>query len=196
MNQRGDCTLLGILLILAMSSLLTLTSLSLVRSFKNLKERTNLILCLKEIKGEEGELHHFIGKTNWAIQNITRAKVLATLIPGLQMGAMKAEAMKKLIQQTQNLRLFSYLKKIARLKGQGCPLPFNLVQSPYQLSVQGMKRNHEGIALLRKNQWNYFFYQKPYAIRMECQTENNDSLKTRVRCRTSENVATLYFPSF
>lgn len=196
MNQRGDCTLLGILVILAMSSLLTLTSLSLVRSFRKLKQRTNLILCLKEIKGEESQLYHFIAKTNFAIKNISRAKKVAVLIPGLQTSAMNAEAIKKIIQQSQDLRLFSHLKKMAKLKAQNCPLPFNLGQSPYQLGPKGLIRNPEGITILRKQEWNYFFYIKPYAVEMKCRAHKYDSQAFKLKCQTSENVATLYFPSF
>jgi len=196
MNQRGDCTLFGILIVLALSSLLTLTSLSLIKSFKRLKQRTNLILCLKEFKGEQNQFIEFISKTNFGLKNISRAKLIAAIIPGLQLSSMKAETLKRVIQKGQDLRLISYLNKMAQLKRQSCPIPFNFRQPPFDFNLRGFKRNHEGIVITRKHQWKHFFQQNPYVISMSCQMRKIDDVAPKISCRFWENVVTLYSPSF
>jgi hypothetical protein len=196
MNQRGDCTLFGILILLALSSLLTLTSLSLIKSFKRLKQRTNLILCLKEFKGEQNQFIQFISKTNFALKNISRAKLIAAIIPGLQLGSMKAETLKRVIQRSQDLRLISYLNKIADLKRQSCPVPMKFRQSPFDFNLKGLKRNYEGTVIIRNQQWKHYFQQHPYVISMSCQIRKIDEIAPKISCHFWENVVTLYSPSF
>lgn len=120
--------------------------------FRQIKERGELMLCLKETKGE---LHQFIlltEKLNWAIKHIDKAKYLV-FIPGLQAVAANAEKAKNLIQKYQDLSLAHYLIKLTQLQRR-CRLAPNAYKTPYLITVRGFKRHFDGTTFWRMEQWN------------------------------------------
>lgn len=120
---------------------------------EELRARGELMLCLKETKGE---LHQFIIKTekiNWAISHIDKAKYLI-LIPGLAAVAANTERAKELIQQYQNLTLAQYLLSVSKLH-QRCRQGPQSLMTPYQISVTGFKRHFNGTTMRRKK-WSTY----------------------------------------
>lgn len=120
--------------------------------FKQMKARGDLMLCLKEVKGE---LHDFIILTermNWAIKHIDKAKYLV-FIPGLQAVAANAEKTKKYIQKYQDFTLTQYLLKLTKLKRR-CHMSPSSFMTPYQITVSGFRRHFDGTTQWRNEQWS------------------------------------------
>ncbi len=128
MNQKGETILFFVLILVVISGLFTLCGLELQRSFSLLQKRTNLFICVKQTKGEIHRYLDFMGKTNWALKNSSKAQLIATLIPGLQGIALNAEKMKKTLKHLQTGSLINYQAKILQLKIQGCQIIIGLNQ--------------------------------------------------------------------
>lgn len=130
---------LGLLLIL-------LTS----HHFRQMKARGELMLCLKETKGELHQFMIHIEKTNWAIKHIDKAKYLI-FIPGLQAVAANTERAKELIKKYQNLTLARYLFKLSLLHKRCRQSPQSFM-TPYQVGRGGFSRKFNGTTIWR-NKW-------------------------------------------
>jgi hypothetical protein len=191
MNQKGEATLLSVMILFAMSSLIVLSSLELRRSFRLLQNRTQLFLCAKETKGEIKNHLRFMGRTNWVIKNTAKAALIAVFIPGLQGAALEAEKVKKILIAAQNLELISYLKKMADLKGKGCPLDPRLLITPFELGTLGFARDENDGAILRDQHWSYLFFFKPFTLKMEFSEADLEGLRPKVHIETSEKGAML-----
>lgn len=192
MNQKGETTLLGVLAILGVSLILTLSALELSRSFSLLKKRSELFLCVKETKGELNQFLHFMGKTNWALKNLNRASFIMMLIPGLQGTASNVKKMKKAIILLQNFKLVSYLKTINDLRQKGCPFEPNLAITPFKLSpLSGLERDPEERAILRKEKWRHYFILKPYGITLTVNAQEWEALNPQIIFEGSETLGKL-----
>jgi hypothetical protein len=166
MNQRGEITVLGSLLILCLTAIVILAALELERSFKKLEARTKILLCAKETKGELNELLTLMGRTNWGIKNLHRIKIISILFPGAFSATQSAEKVKKGLQKIQNLRMMLHLKKISGLKLKGCPLDTGLVQTPFETDGLILRRNQEGGVRLRSAKWEHHLFLRFYKIQL------------------------------
>lgn len=191
MNQKGETTLFVILLLVVMSGLLTLCGLELERSFRHLKNRTSLFLCVKQSKGELNEYLKFIGRTNWALENIKKAQLVAIFVPGLQAVALDAQKAIKLIKIAQDSKLFIYLKKLNDLRNQGCPVDPRLLITPFELGSTVHKRGLNDVVLLRSNKWNYHYLKIPFAINLEIRVIKLNSLNPQIEFYATEKMAKL-----
>ncbi|MGE3611121.1 MAG: hypothetical protein AB7I27_16135 [Bacteriovoracaceae bacterium] len=199
MNQKGETTLLGVLLLFALSSLLILCQLELRASFRLLQKRTKLFLCTKEAKGELNQYLKTMGRTNWAIKNLNRTKLITMIIPGLQGISSNAQKAKEALIQYQNFQLISYLKTLKQLSKNGCFLDPRMFITPFELSASIYKRDMEGGAILRKNEWVYYFSQKPYALSLQVKAEGYLSPKPIIKYETflpAENLPSTFVSSF
>ncbi len=163
---------MGTLMMLCLSSLVILSALELERSFKKLKNRTTLLLCTKEAKGELDELLTLMGRTNWAIKNVERVKLISMLFPGTQIASKSAEDIKRGIQWIQNIRMVSHLRKIASFKKKGCPLDPYLIQTPFEIRGATLKREQDGSIKLRRSKWTHHFILRPYVIHLNVKLKN------------------------
>lgn len=191
MNQRGEMTLLSVMIIALMTGLILLCSLELQRSFKLIQKRTHLFLCVKETKGEIKNHLQFMGRTNWAIKNVHRAGIIAIFIPGLQGAALKAEKMKKLLIQLQTFELISYLKKINDLRAKGCPLDPRTLITPFKIGASLHQRDSAQKAILRDSSWSYLFIQGPYSVKLEFTDARLERLDPKIKITSSEKGVTL-----
>jgi hypothetical protein len=191
MNQRGEATLLCVLVLVVLSGLVTLCGLRLQHSFSNLKKRTELFLCVKETKGELDRYLKFMGRTNWALKNTTRAQMVALFIPGMQGAALKADKIKRIIKTAQNASLILYYKKLTELKGKGCPLDPRMVLTPFELAGKGYKRGPDDRALIRSDKWTYMFLSKPYFLSLQVQTLGMEAINPRIKYIAEEKGAKL-----
>lgn len=191
MNQRGEATLLCVLVLVVLSGLVTLCGLRLQHSFSNLKKRTELFLCVKETKGELDRYLIFMGRTNWALKNTTRAQMVALFIPGMQGAALKADKIKRIIKTAQNASLILYYKKLTELKGKGCPLDPRMVLTPFELASKGYKRGPDDRALIRSDKWTYMFLSKPYFLSLQVQTVGMEAINPRIKYIAEEKGAKL-----
>jgi hypothetical protein len=195
MNQRGDSTLFCILLLLALSSLVILSSLELKRSYSLLKKRAHILLCMKETKGELHNYLKFMGRTNWAIENINRVSFVAMFIPGLQIASLSGDKLKKTIMYLQDAHLLLYFKTIKELKDKSCPIDPRQLLTPFELGLKGYKRDLEGAAKLRKKKWSYYFFHLPYAISLEINGRNYLGVSPKIKYHFKESEVTSSFLS-
>ncbi len=191
MNQRGEATLLCVLILVVLSGLVTLCGLRLQHSFSILKKRTELFLCVKETKGELHSYMKFMGRTNWVLINTTRAQLVALFIPGLQGAAVNADKLKRIVKAAQNTSLVLYYKKLAELKSRGCPLDPRMVLTPFEVSGKGYKRGLDDRALIRSEKWTYIFLSKPYLLTLEIQSRGYEAINPRIKYIAEEKGAKL-----
>ncbi|MFL5784874.1 MAG: hypothetical protein ACJ76H_09715 [Bacteriovoracaceae bacterium] len=183
--------LLFVFIVAAMTGILVLCSMRLQRSFKFLEKRTHLFLCVKETEGEMKRYLTFMGRTNWALKNLQKARLVALFIPGLQGAALEGEEIKRLLISLQNLALVPYLKKVAALSGRGCPLDPRMLQTPFQLAGMGYRRAIDGTAQLRNEKWTYQYIDFPYALAVDWDASGFESIRPSFTRNSRENVARL-----
>ncbi len=195
MNEKGDSTLFCVLLLLALSGLVILCSLELHKSYRLLEKRTEILLCMKETKGEFQRYFAFMGRTNWAIKNIRKAQLIAFLIPGLQAAALNADKIKKIIIHAQDLSLLAYFNKLNELKNKGCPLDPRMLLTPFELEVRGYKRDLQSAAILRNEEWTYLFLHLPYGFSLTIEASQYESLGPKIDYLFKESEVTSSFLS-
>lgn len=186
MNERGEATLISVMIVALLTGLVLLCSLELQRSFQLLQKRTHLFLCVKETKAEIKNHLRLMGRTNWGIKNIHRVGIIALFIPGLQGAAMEAEKMKKLLIQLQTFELISYLKKIHDLKSKGCPLDPRTLITPFKIGASLHERDINEKAILRDSSWSYLFIHGPYSIKLEFSEARLERLDPKIKIISSE----------
>jgi hypothetical protein len=191
MNQKGEGTLICVLLVLALSGLVLLCGLKLQKKFSLLEKRSRLFLCTKEAKGELHLYLKFMGQTNWAIKNLNRLKLISLIIPGLQGVSGNAEKARKLLQQYQNYKLISYLKSLKDLRQKNCPLDPRMFITPFNLTATGYQRDGEGAALLRETRWTYFYFLRPYVLAVKTDSVGLDTIHPRINFEVTEKAETL-----
>lgn len=191
MNERGEMSLIFVVLIAGMTSVLILCALRLQKSFRHLEKRTELFLCVKEAEGELVRYMKFMGRTNWAIKNVDKAKLIMMFIPGLQGGALEAEKAKKTLILLQNGRLIPYLKKVSELKSRACPLDPGILITPFMLSGAVYQRSADGTARLRKEKWIYRYVSLPYAVSVDWNARGYEAIKPKLQRSSWENEAKL-----
>lgn len=193
MKERGEIISLSLLLVLGISSLLILMSLELKRDFSHLRQRGKLFLCAKETKGELTLFLEFMGKSNWAINNLHRVSMISLFIPGLQGISANSAKVKQGIQTYQNLKLISFLKNLAQIKSKSCPIDLDLFKTPFEISLNGFKRNENGGAQLRQETIDYTLTLKPYSLLLSLELTELENLHPRFSIKSKEKKAIRLF---
>jgi hypothetical protein len=186
MNQKGEGILFCLFILVVLSGLLTLCGLELERSFRLLQKRTHLFLCVKETKLE---IYHYLklnGRTNWALNHLAEAQLVAMFIPGLQGMALNAEKLKKALKTIQNVTLATYLNKMTKLKMKGCPIDHRMVITPFILTLTGYQRGAQGQIKLRRQKWTYSFVKPPYQLQLAINAESWESPHPVIRFQAKE----------
>lgn len=186
MNQKGEVTLMSVLIVLGLMGLVLLCGLELRKNFKLLEKRTKLYLCVKETKGEHHEFLEFMGRTNWGIKNINRLALIMLFIPGLQGVAANADRAKEVLKSLQTLRLISYLKTLSSLRNKGCPLDPRMFMTPYKLGGSIFQRDVEGAAILKEKEWTYYYFSKPYLLNLKVNARGLEATKPRIEYLAEE----------
>lgn len=191
-NQKGEAVLFCALILIALSGLLTLCGLSLQHHFSLMKKRTHLFLCTKGTKGELNLYLKSIGRLNWLLKNTSKAQAVAIFYPPLWAVVGNAEKLKRLAKVLQAAELARYETQITRLKARGCPIDPQLILTPYQLGTDlGFQRSSGGAAIKRKQEWSYYFLEKPYVLTLKVNTTKNESIKPKILYETTEKGAIL-----
>lgn len=191
-NQKGEVTLFCVLILVALSGLLTLCGVELQRNFSLLKKRTELFLCVKETKGELNNYMLRTARLNWLIKNTTRAQMVAMFFPPLWAAVGSAEKVKRVTKGLQLATLAIYESKLVKLKQRGCPLDPRLLISPYELGKDfGYTRTFEGAAKLRKKTWTYYFIDQPYVLSLTVDASKAESMWPKLDYRAEEKMGTL-----
>lgn len=186
MNQKGEAMIFCVLILVIMSGLFTLCGLELERSFSQLKTRTTLFLCVKESKAELRNYMTLMGRSNWALKNISKAQLVAMMIPGLQGVALEADKLKKALQVIQGAALGKYLVNLRSLKLKGCPLGPQAFQTPFYLSGLNYRRGGKGEAILRKTQWTTLFIKTPYLLTLRVNATQFEAPDPKIYFRSEE----------
>lgn len=191
-NERGEATLFCVLILVALSGLLTLCSLELQHAFTKLQKRTNLFLCVKETKGELNLYVTRMGRLNWIIKNTSRAQIIALLFPPLWPHIGNAQKLKKIAKTLQVMSTAPYFTKLAKLKRRGCPIDPQMLLTPYILGSDfGFKRTLEGAAKQRKSKWTYYFFSKPYLLTLNVDLSQNEALNPEPLYQAKEKMGIL-----
>ena len=190
-NQKGEAILFCVLILVVLSGLLTLCGLELQRNFSSMKKRTNLFICVKESKGEFNNYMKLMGRTNWALKNISKAQVVAAFIPGLQGAALEADKLKRALKAIQQASLVTYMAKIIEFKKKACPLDPQMALTPFLLTGAQYKRGLDDVALLRKSTWTYFYFEKPYLLTLKGDASQFERISPKIIYRAEEKGATL-----
>lgn len=191
-NQRGEAILFCVLVLVALSGLLTLCGLKLQYKFGLMQKRTNLFLCVKEAKGELNNYMKAMGRLNWVLKNVTKAQKVAIFFPPLWPYVGNAEKLKQAAKSLQGARLAVYGVKIAKLKSSGCPMDPRMVLNPFILGADfGFQRKLGGAAILRSKKWTYHFLDKPYLVTLDIGTTNLESIMPKTDFRATEKGAIL-----
>lgn len=191
MNQKGEVTLFAILILVILSGLMTLAGLQLEQSFRILQARTKIFLCVKETNQEMKSYLRFMGRTNWAIKNTNKVRLIMLIIPGLQGASLQADKIKKTLKHLQNLQLIKHLSTMTKLKGQGCPLDPALYMTPFQISASGYKRDFNEAAIIRTPTWTYHFIKLPYYLDVSYDIKGLESIHPKFTYQAEEKAGML-----
>jgi hypothetical protein len=194
MNERGEITFLGVLAILCFSSLVILSALEIERSFRRLKSRTTLLLCTKETKGELKGLIGFMGRANWGIKNLERVKLLSILFPTAGIATKSADEIKRGLQRMQDLRILYHFKTLSALHMKGCPLDPLLIQTPFEIVGNLLKRSPNGTVKMRSDKWEHHFFLRPYKIQLRVEPERWESPFPQIYFQAKDKPERSYFP--
>jgi len=194
MNERGEIVLSTCLINFVLLSIFLLCTYELKQSFSLLEKRTQLFLCTKEAKGELSNYLKTMGRSNWAIKNINKAKLVMLFIPGLQGIAMNTEKAKKYLQHYQNISTVSYLKNLSLLSQKSCLLDPRMFITPFKFGQALLERNSEGAAILREEKWIYLYSSKPYLLTVEINAAKVEAIKPQLNFITQEKWGKLPYP--
>lgn len=147
--------------------------------FSKMKRRAELMICLKEVKGETHQFIEMIEKVNWGIRNADKAKYLAIFIPALIPVAANSEKAKKVMIHYQNMLLPKYILKISSLISK-CKISSQTMLTPYQIHTNGFKRNFEGVTIWRKK-WKIKISSKEELMTVELTPLRVRSLKPQIQ---------------
>jgi hypothetical protein len=174
-------------MVAGLSGVMILCALRLKNSFRLLEKRTELFLCTKEVEGELYQYIKFMGRTNWAIKNVEKAKLIMMFIPGLQGGALEAEKAKRTLIMMQNTALIPFLKKMAQLKSRSCPMDPRIFITPFKLAGYGYQRDADSTATLRSSKWSYQYVSFPYSLSVDWDASHYLGLSPRLKRISKEN---------
>lgn len=191
MNQKGEITLFSCFILLSMMFIVLLCTFELQKSFRLMERRTQLFICVKEIKGEHHNFLRFMGQSNWGIKNINRLSLVIMFIPGLQGAAINTQKAKKYLQYIQEVRVIGYLKILNKLKEKNCPIDPRMFITPFKLGTRLLNRDAEGAAQLKQEQWTYLYFLKPYLLSLKINAQNFEGIKPQIIYFTEEKMATL-----
>lgn len=190
-NQKGEAILFCILLLVALSGLLTLCGLKMQKSFQLMQKRTHLFLCVKETKGEVHQYLKNMGRLNWVLKNISKAQLVAVFIPYLWPFVGNAEKLKKAVKVYQAALLIPYGIKMKQLASR-CPIDPRLYLNPFTLgSSYGFSRSADGAAKLRSKKWTYYFLLKPYVLNLNIDASKLEALHPKIEYQAQEKLGTL-----
>ena len=152
-NQKGNITLLSLLLFF----LISFIGLNLIqRKLIHMKKTKNLMqnyLCMKEYTGEIKRHNEVLEVTNLGIKAANAGKVLGFFTsPTLVISANK---LKSILKKTQTLYHFSFLKKVSSLYLKDCKFSASAFKTNYLSKGFGIKleRDKFGVVKKREKKW-------------------------------------------
>lgn len=176
------------LLMFILLGIVLLSSLELKSSYRKLQRRTELFLCVKETKEELNLFIKFIGRTNWAIKNINKAKLIMMFLPFAPATTLNAQQLKNFLIHAQNIRLISYMNSLKNIKVKGCQFEPRLYITPFELIVGSFKRDQAKSVILRKKKWNYIFYSSPYALELKIDGAGWENSSPKIKYFSEEKM--------
>ncbi len=154
-NQQGSSTCIGLMLTILLSSQLILYVLVMRAHEEKLKNRSKIYLCARQYQGHTLEYVNTTEKLNIGIRYSSRASLVASLFPGLQVLKLTSKGIKTTLQKLQTVEFLSYVKDIAFLYQKSCP------PDVFQLKpIYRNKRNFEGEKVLWKRRWKSLIFSK------------------------------------
>lgn len=155
-NERGEAVSMSFLVLLIILSTLILYGYLKVDTITTFEHRLKFTLCLKEYNEVTKELIRKTAKSNSLIKKVILGEVAvstATLGSGAAAARTTAEYLKKALKARQTIANFSYMKNMATLKLNGCPLPITNNITPYKFSNEGFFEQRN----LRINEWKILY---------------------------------------
>lgn len=148
-RQEGNTTIVGMLICLMIGSTILYDIFRLYQIEKSLINRSQLYLCFKYLDINTDSYIKNIVLGNYSIQTINISAIL---------NPVASNASRALIQQTQQIAHYSYLKKI--ISNNYCSTlqaSFFIKNTPYLTNTIGtLRRNKLGVTITKQNLWNIF----------------------------------------
>ncbi len=151
-NKTGNIHIIGIIIIMAISSLFFIIAKQNINTLMLIKKRQQTYLCFKSFITETRKYVKTIG-------NLNRAIKLNYPLQYIPQTALEAKALSNILKLTQSIAHFSYMKKI--LANKYCASTFCaslLFSMPYQTYMgTRLKRDSLGLTKIRKKKWTIIF---------------------------------------
>lgn len=180
MNEKGNTTLLGLVLIMAISFLFLFLIKKRIEYTKAREDFQKLLLCSKETNGATKEFYDKISESNTFLKALTITEYTTITIPIYGVIASKSAAQAiRVIKAIQVGYLISYLNKLRVLTQKECYLSPNIYKTPFELQLSsGFKRNEFEEAKIRGNTWKYINFGAQKIVVTKLQFTPNWSIKS------------------
>lgn len=166
-NEKGEAQLITIIIVFALSNIIIISLKGRVLNFKELREKQNTLLCIKQINGETKNFINYIDKINRPLKILTIAKFTSILVPGIGTVTQKSSKTAiKALKKLQSTALASYVKNTQTPLLKYCPSKNIKLLSPYKLAKRGLfKRDKFNQTIFKGRRWEYFIYAKKFYIK-------------------------------
>ncbi len=162
-NNKGEITGPIFLLSFILSAWFIIFCWKTTLNYRDLHDRLDQLLCVKEYNGELNYFTKNIERSNLAIKFSSYARMISIWFPGL---SVVNEDVKFTLKQYQNLQLFSHLQKITSLRNSNCSIPMNVTKTPYQHLGFKFVRDEFETVIKRSSEWDYYFTRKKQLIKI------------------------------
>lgn len=179
-NQRGNSTLVGILLIFTLSAWSLLYLQKEAALFNQLKSRLRTYMCMKGLNGEVKTHVRWMERLNTAIE-VSNAVIVAGIAAPPAIAA--AKIAKRTSQAAQQAKHFLYLKNLWGLHRKKCFFDPRAYTTPYKNKIT-LTRDAIGRAKLRKRKWKQTAFGDQVILRTE--VKRNGKWRTKLETESWE----------
>ncbi|MBP9674977.1 MAG: hypothetical protein KBD63_07770, partial [Bacteriovoracaceae bacterium] len=155
-NNQGNITLIGMFLLLLLSSYSLFAIMIWQKNSKNIYIRLKTYECFHQLTLFTQNYIQHIHELNRYIKITQTVKNWSGMIPVLSGVSSSAKAAQEILKTMQNAKHFSFLKKIAEQENRLCQGKWSFAKSPYVTQGIFLGRKQDQTVPLRGSQWNVF----------------------------------------
>lgn len=175
MNENGNSLFLSMLLLMLISLVGIIGLKNRLQEYKDIKNKTELLLCTKTLNGEVLTFHNHIKRINKYIKTIMIAKLGSYFIPGFNITTKAAAKIAiRVLKAKQYMHLVSFqAKSTALLLKRQCLFSPKVLTTPYHIGLNGFKRNKLEEAIIKGAKWQFTTYKEGFNIKNKLNTGEN-----------------------
>lgn len=164
-RENGSVTLVGITMVLLLSSLLLLLRYQLRQTHNRIIDRKNTYLCFTQYQKIIQKTHAEIKTINQLIQSANLAAIASFLFPAGAPARIGIKALVKALKFKQESAALLARKKLIELKMKGCLSFLGSLRIPFQTSsIVFLKRNKQGLAIAYRGRAPYLLTGKYFNL--------------------------------